>query len=70
MARDGVTSSANRDEQVTIPGEANGLDDVVCTCTASDESWTSIDRAVPNPSGLLVSLLAGPKERPPKSGAK
>ena len=60
VARYRVPSPADRDEQSSIPGEANGFDDVVRTCTARDEGRSPIDRAVPDPSRLLVSLLGRP----------
>ena len=70
VSRYRVPSPADRHEEVSLPGEANGLDDVVRSCTAGDEGRVPIDRAVPDPSRLLISLLARPKQGTPESSAK
>ena len=67
---DGVPATADRDQHVPFARKADGLDDVVCAGTAGDQRRSPVDRAVPDPAGLVVSFLARPQQRAPEPSAQ
>ena len=59
----GVAAAADRDRQVALAGEPDRLLDVVGAGAAGDQRGLPVDRAVPDPAGLGVALLARSQQR-------
>jgi hypothetical protein len=58
-AGDVVTPAANGDLEVAVAGEAHGCGHIGGAAAAGDHPRSSIDRAVPDGSGVVVVVVAG-----------
>jgi FtsP/CotA-like multicopper oxidase with cupredoxin domain len=60
VARHAVAAAANGDDEVVLPREADGRDDVGGSGRPHDQGRTTVDETVPDDAGALVSRIAGP----------
>ena len=66
IARDVVSASSDRDEQVVLARELDGLDDIFGRRAAGDQRGPAIDHGVPDLAHLVVARVAGKKHVPPE----
>ena len=70
VARDGVTAAPDRDAEVALAREADGLGNVVGAGAARDQRGPAVDRAVPDAARLVVALFAGLQQGTAEAGAE
>ena len=65
VAGDVVTAALDREEQVLLAGEVDGVDDVRGPGALHDQRRPAVDQPVPDRAGIVVALIARPQDRSP-----
>jgi hypothetical protein len=60
-----VAAALDRDEQVLLAREVDGVDDIGCAAALHDQRRSTVDQTVPDRARLVVARIAGSQNRSP-----
>jgi hypothetical protein len=66
IARDVVPAPSDRDEQVVLARELDGLDDIFRRRAARDQRGSAVDHGIPDLAHRVVARVARKKHTPPE----
>jgi len=67
VAGDVVAAALDRDEQVLLAREGDGVDDIGCAAALHDQRRSTVDQPVPERAGIVVARIAGSQNRSAQS---
>jgi hypothetical protein len=69
VAGDVVPVALDREEQVLLAREVDGVDDVGRSGALDDQRGPAVDESVPERAGIVVALVPGRRTAPPSTNA-